>query len=336
MEIALAIAAFVVGMTMLVKGADWLIEAASLVAEGLGVPPLVVGLTIVAFGTSAPELAAAIGAALRAATDPAHAAAAELVVGTIVGSNIANIALILGVAAILRPVACPPPVVLKEMPIMLAAMGFGVLTMLDGQVSRTDGLILFLFIIAYSLHQYGATRADPGVFELTPPELPHDEANRPTLTPGWWVRRAAMLVLGLVCLTLGAHLLVNGATTIARAIGVPEVVIGLTLVAVGTSLPELATSVRAAIRGESDLAVGNIIGSNVFNTLCVLGLSSALFQTPVPEGTLWRDAPAMMLVALIAIPFMRTGWSIGRWQGAALLLLYAAYIAWLFLTTRPA
>ncbi len=335
MELSLAIAAFLVGMTLLVKGADWLIESASLIAEGVGVPPLVVGLTIVAFGTSAPELAASLGAAWKAANNPALVGAGDLVVGAVVGSNIANVALIFGITAMLRPVQCPPAVVYKEMPLMLAAMGLGVLVMLDGRVSHSDGIILFLFIIAYVAHQYRASRAEPGVFELDVPALPQDETeSRPKLGLGWWVRRVVLLLTGGVGLTVGAHLLVYGSTTIARAMHVPEAVIGLSMVAVGTSLPELATSARAAMRRESAIAVGNIIGSNVFNTLCVLGLTSALYPSHVPDGVLVRDVPAMMGVALLAVPFMRTNWSIGRIQGAVLFLLYVGYIVVLFVTSH--
>lgn len=327
MSIGIAVIMFAFGLVLLVKGADWLVHGSGAIAEGAGISKLVVGLTVVAFGTSAPELAASIGASLKPD-------AGGLVVGAIVGSNIANIALILGASAILRPILCSRTVVLKEVPVMLVAMGIGTAFMLGDSITRIEGGILTALLLVYIWHQYQVSKSVP-VFD---PESTVGIVVPPKPTKVWWWKQCLLVLVGIIALTAGAELLVRGSITIAQAIGVPEFVIGLTLVAFGTSLPELATSIRAAISGQSELAVGNIIGSNVFNTLGVLGITSAIFGVQVPDGAMQRDVWVMLGVALLMWPMLRTGWKLGRIEGGILVLVYAAYIALLYfqgLATLP-
>lgn len=308
---------FVAGLVLLVKSADWLVLGGALVAEGLGVRPLVVGLTIVAFGTSAPELAAAVGAAVRD-----HG---EIVIGTVVGSNIANVALILGVASLIRPVPCRRPVVVREMPIMLVATTLGAAAMLGGNVNRWEGIALTAGILVYVALAYRVARRAPELFEADVLKLdPPPEGGFP---PTWWIKNAALVLFGSAGLALGAHLLITGAESLARWLGVSELVIGLTVVALGTSLPELFTSARAAMTSHSDIAVGNVVGSNVFNTLCVMGVASLIAPLPVPEATVARDVPVMLGVAGLALFLMAPRKRLTRPAGLVLLVTYAAYVA---------
>ncbi len=308
---------FVAGLVLLVKSADWLVMGGALIAEGLGVRPLVVGLTIVAFGTSAPELTAGVGATLRD-----HG---EIVVGTVVGSNIANVALILGVASLIRPVACRRPVVVREMPIMLVAITAGACAMLGGGVSRLEGAALAAGIGVYVWLAYRVARRAPELFEADAPKLePPPEGGFP---PRWWAKNAALVLIGSAGLALGSHLLISGAESLARWLGVSELVIGLTVVAVGTSLPELFTSARAAMTRHSDIAVGNVVGSNVFNSLCVMGVAALVAPLSVPEASIRRDVPVMLGVAALALFLMAPRKRLTRAAGCVLLLTYAAYTA---------
>ncbi|HRQ73563.1 MAG TPA: calcium/sodium antiporter [Phycisphaerales bacterium] len=317
---------FAAGLVLLVKSADWLVLGGALIAEGLGVRPLVVGLTIVAFGTSAPELAAGIGAAARD-----HG---EIVIGTVVGSNIANVALILGVASLIRPVPCRRPVVVREMPIMLAAITLGAAAMLGGSVNRWEGIALTAGILVYVALAYRVARRAPDLFEADAPRLgPPPEGGLPRK---WWARNAALVLLGSAGLALGAHLLVTGAESIARWLGVSELVIGLTVVAIGTSLPELFTSARAAMTSHSDIAVGNVVGSNVFNSLCVMGVASLVAPLPVPDASVVRDVPVMLGVAALALLLMAPRKRLTRPAGLVLLFTYAAYTAGLVIVSLRA
>ncbi|MCW5776873.1 MAG: calcium/sodium antiporter [Phycisphaeraceae bacterium] len=308
---------FVAGLFLLVKSADWLVLGGALIAEGLGVRPLVVGLTIVAFGTSAPELAAGIGATIRD-----HG---EIVIGTVVGSNIANVALILGVASLIRPVPCRRPVVVREMPLMLVAMVAGAGAMLGGGVSRWEGIALTAGILVYIALAYRVARRAPELFEADAPKLATPpEGGFPAK---WWFKNTALVLLGSAGLALGAHLLITGAESLARWLGVSELIIGLTVVAIGTSLPELFTSARAAMTSHSDIAVGNVVGSNVFNSLCVMGVASLVAPLPVPEASIVRDVPVMLGVAALALFLMAPRKRLTRPAGLVLLFTYAAYTA---------
>ena len=325
------VAMFVAGLVALVGGAELLVRGASRLALALGISPLVVGLTVVAFGTSAPEMAVSVGAALDGRTDMA--------LGNVVGSNIANVLLILGLSALIVPLAVHRQVIRQEVPVMLAAtfllLGLAQL----GRIPWWAGVLLVGLLVAYTaflvLQSRRSERAAAAAQEVD------DAADElPPPVSGWrahWAVQAGYVVLGLVLLVLGAGWLVDAATAFARSLGVSEVVIGLTLVAVGTSLPELATSVMAAFKGERDMAVGNVVGSNVFNILGVLGFSTLAAGpagVPVPAPVLNFDLWVMAAVAVACLPVFVTGREIARWEGAVFVFYYAAYAAYLVLAAQ--
>ena len=296
-------------------------------------PHMVVGLTIVAFGTSAPELAAGIGASLR--TTDADPMVNQLALGAVIGSNIANIGLILAVGAMLFPIVSQRSVRRRELPLMLVAMGLGWAAMLGGSVGRVEGALLVAGVLLYTWHAYAAARRGRAIALVEPQQeeqLERELAKRHT--PRWWVRHVAMVSLGIVGLAGGAELLVRGSVAIAEALHVPQMVIGLTMVAVGTSLPELATSVSAARRKHTEILLGNVIGSNVFNTLCVLGVTAVIRPVAVERGTLVIDAPVMMGMGALAWLMVVTRRHMGRVEGTLLLAAYAGYVAWLVVSAR--
>lgn len=317
MELLLAIGMMLVGLALLIKGADWLIHGAAQLARLFGVPAIVVGLTVVAFGTSAPELAAGIGAALSG-----HP---ELNVGNVVGSNIANIGLILGAAAIVRSVPVAAGVVRKDVAAMLVVTAAGVAVLLGGRVERWEGLLLVAGIVAYVLWQYRAARAEP---EAAAALLTGDIERElgPSPSRGVTARCVLLVAVGVTALTAGSWLLVKGATQAATLAGISEYVIGLLAVAFGTSVPELATSIRAVLKDEADLAVGNVIGSNIFNILCVLGLTSLVAPIEAPAGDLVRDLAVMSVMTLACVPIMGRGGRITRFEGVLLVVGYLAYV----------
>ncbi len=329
----LAILLFVIGVVLLVKGADWLVEHAALLAEGLGVSHMVVGLTVVAFGTSAPELAAGLGASLR--TTPEDPLVNQLALGAVVGSNIANIGLILGVGALLFPIASTPGVRRKEIPLMLVVMAVGWGAMLFGAIERWEGAVLLAGVFLYSWSAYAASRrGEQVVLVETLDEKGIKEELEKAHTPKWWVRHLLMVLIGIVGLTGGAELLVRSSVSIAKALGVSEVVIGLTMVALGTSLPELATAISAARKKHTELLLGNVIGSNVFNTLCVLGATSLVMPITVPASTVRIDAAIMMAVSGLAWVMVLTRKRVSRVEGAVLLAMYLGYVAYVVLSSR--
>lgn len=313
----LTLVLFIAGFFLLVFGADWLVRGAGNLAALAGISPLVIGLTVVAFGTSAPELAVSVTAAYQGAAD--------LALGNVVGSNIANILLILGISALVAPLFVSAQLLRNDIPIML---GVSVLTMflaLDGNIGRWNGVLLFAGIIAYTVWSiYESRKAgktdDPEALE----DVKLDEDRSPLSI----ARNVALLVVGIGLLTLGSNWLVNGAMALAALFGVPEIIVGLTIVAFGTSLPELATSVVASMRGERDIAVGNIIGSNLFNLTSVLGLTAIVAPNgiPVPEIALTFDLPVMLAVAFATVPIFISGYVITRGNGALFLFYYLAYL----------
>ena len=313
----LAIALLVAGIGLLVYGSDMLVNGAARLARLLGMSPFAIGVTVVAFGTSTPELFASGGAALRGAPGMA--------VGNVIGSNIANIAMILGLTALVRPIPVPRRVRTLESPVMAVISVLAVLTLLGGGVGRLEGGLLTAGLIAYLIWTYFAGRRDVE-FSERELELGHElglELERPE--PRSHVARMLLLiVLGLVGLGVGAELAVRGASRIASALGVSDAVIGLTIVAFGTSLPELATSARAAQKGESDIAVGNVIGSNVFNLLGVLGITALLSPLPTPAGV-WNAVWVMLVVSAVVLPVLGSGGRIGRLSGLGLTLTYFGY-----------
>jgi len=301
----------VAGLVLLVVGAEALVRGSAALARRLGVGPLVVGLTIVAFGTSAPELVVSTRAAL--------AGAGDIALGNVVGSNIANILLILGVAALIRPIRIQTQLVRIDIPIMIAVSLALFLVLDNGRVSRVEGVVLLAGIAAYTALSILLARRerDPAVRRLIEEGLPA------------WPRRLFEQVLaiaaGLVLLVFGADLFVRGAVRMAAALGVSEALIGLTVVAVGTSLPELATSIVAAAKGEGDIAVGNAVGSNLFNLLAILG-TAATVRPLQATGVGRADLLAMAAAALVLLPLARSGLRLQRWEAALLLAGYVAYV----------
>lgn len=307
--------AFAAGLALLVLGGEWLVRGASRLAARLGVPPLVVGLTVVAFGTSAPELAVTTGAAL------AGGPAADLALGNVVGSNIFNVLFILGVSALVTPLAVGLRLVRLEVPLMIGVSALALVLIGNGVVGRGEGLLLTAGLLGYVAFTVVQARRERG---------PVGGAAPAGGSTGWQV---ALIAAGLVVLVAGSRLLLHGAVGSARLLGVSETVIGLTIVAAGTSLPELTTSVLAGLRGERDIAVGNVVGSNLFNLLGVLGIAAAVAPggVPAPAAVIAFDAWVMLAVALLCLPVFLTGPGIERWEGALFLLYYLAYSTWLIL-----
>lgn len=313
---ALSLLQAMIGLGLLVFAGDLLVRSSAALAEHIGVPPLLVGLTIVAFGTSAPELFVGVDAVLRNAPD--------LAIGNVVGSNIANALLVVGVPALLAPMTCSAPRLNRNMVVMLVATAVVIALAFTRSFGSLEGVFLLVLLTAYLVYSGWIARRDPKTAEdILDFEQEIEQAkSRPWLSSG-------LMLAGLVGLILGADLLVEGSVDIARTLGVPESLIGLTLVALGTSLPELATAVAAALRGHCDVALGNVIGSNIFNLLGILGVVSLFGDIPVPPGFLKVDLWVMLAASLALLPFtLRSGVVRGR-SGMVLLLAYAAYIGWL-------
>lgn len=303
---------------MLIGGAELLVRGASRLARAAGISPLVVGLTIVAFGTSSPELAVTIGAA--------WSGRAEVALGNVVGSNILNVLLILGLSAAVAPLAVSRQLVRLDVPLVIGASLLVLVLGLDGRIGRWDGLGLFASVVIYTSVLVWRSRQKPS--GRAEPEAPSPGRDRRR-----WVRDALFTGIGLALLVVGAQWLVDAAVTTAKALRMSELVIGLTIVAAGTSLPEVATSVVASLRGERDIAVGNVVGSNLFNLLAVLGAGSAVSPEgiPVPPGALTFDIPVMIAVAVAMLPVFFTGYTIARWEGLMFLGYYVAYTIYLIL-----
>ena len=295
----------VLGLGILTVGAELLVRGAKAIALQLGVSPLVVGLTIVAMGTSAPELAVSVFSAVRGQTD--------LALGNCVGSNIFNVLIIGGVSALVAPLLVNKRLVAFDVPVMIIVS----LTLLglswDGRLGRGDGALLLLGFCGYNFFLLRNRR-------YTPSETLEGKKDPRALTIN-----VVLLVLGLVGLVAGAYLFVEAAQVIARKIGLSELVIGLTIVAGGTSLPELATSVVATIRGERDIAIGNIVGSNIFNILGVLGVTAAIEPIPVSAQVLSFDLPVMLGVAIACLPVFYSRFTVDRWEAVIFLLAFVGY-----------
>lgn len=309
---------FIIGFVLLIKGADFLVDGASAIARRFEISDLVIGLTVVAFGTSTPELFVNIIASAKGNTD--------IAIGNVLGSNIANVFFILGVSSLIYPLSVTKGTVWKEIPLsLLAAIVLGFMAndhLIDNRnfssLTRIDGLIFLCFFTIFLYYSYGIAREIEGMEQLVPSE-------QQTLVKSlFWV------CAGLIGLTLGGKLIVDGAIVMAKKLGMSESLIGLTVVAVGTSLPELATSAVAAYRRNVEIAVGNIVGSNIFNVFFVLGMSSII--KPLPFQTRNNlDIGVVILSSLLLFLFMFTGKkrSLDRWEGAVFLVLYGAYIVFL-------
>lgn len=315
------LALFISGLVLLVIGAELLVRGASRLAVLAGISPLVIGLTVVAFGTSSPEMAVSLQANFTGQTG--------ISIGNVVGSNICNVLLILGVSAIIAPLAVSEQLVRLDVPIMI---GISVLTLffaLDGIIGRLDGLLFFSGIVVYIAFLLVQSRRKPEMQA----ELLEEVSFPPERSHRQWLINLGLIGIGLVMLVIGSQWLVEGATAIAETLGVSDLVIGLTIVALGTSLPELATSVIACFRGERDIAVGNAIGSNIFNLLAVLGLAAVIDPDgiDVAAAALRFDIPVMIAVAVACLPIFFTGNVISRWEGLLFFGYYIFYTAYLIL-----
>lgn len=295
------------GLAILTFGADFLVRGASAIALRLGLSEIVVGLTVVAFGTSAPELAVSIKAAL--------AGQGEIAVGNIVGSNIFNVGVILGLSAMVSPLVVHLGIVRKDMPLLIGFSLVFILFLFTGSgIARWEGVILFLVLLVYLWWSLRSGKS----------ELP-DSDLIPVKPPGSLLLSIGLVAGGLIMLIFGARLFVDGAIEIARGLGWSETVIGLTIVAAGTSMPELATSVVASVKKQTDIAIGNVVGSNIFNLLCIGGMTATI-QPLTSGGIGWIDLGVMLGSCFVLIPFMKSGFRLNRWEGAALVSIYGGYL----------
>lgn len=303
-----------IGLVLLYFGAEGLVRGSSSMALRLGVSPLLVGLTVVAFGTSAPEMIVSVKAA--------YLGQGDISVGNVVGSNICNIGLILAFSALIVPIKVASQIVRIDTPIMIGATALAIALLYDGSLTRTEGIIFFLLLVAYVVFSIRIAKkqaADP---------LAQEFSEEMKISKSGVALDVLMVIGGLVMLVFGARFLVDSAIVIAKAFGLSEAVIGLTIVAIGTSLPEFATSLIAAIKKEADIAVGNVVGSNIFNILGILGVSA--FITPLSSsGITGIDLGVMAGFALALWCFSATGHRITRLEGLVMLLAYAGYVWWL-------
>jgi cation:H+ antiporter len=312
---------FFAGLGLLVLGAECLVRGASRLAAAAGVSSLVIGLTVVAFGTSAPEMAVSVKASWLGQAD--------LAVGNVVGSNIFNVLFIVGVSALITPLLVAQDLVRRDVPILIGVSVLVIVLAVDGGIGRIDGVVLFGGLVAYTVWVVRVSRRESA--QVTAEYEGEFGPKQAKPTPVWL--SIGYVVAGLGLLVLGSQWLVDGAVQFAQWLGISEVVVGLTIVAAGTSLPEVATSILAAVRGERDIAVGNVVGSNLFNLMGVLGLAGAASPDglPVAPAMLGFDLPVMLAVAVACLPIYARGRMIPRWEGALFLFGYAAYTTYLVL-----
>jgi cation:H+ antiporter len=318
---------FALGLVLLVLGAELLVRGASKLALSFGISPLVVGLTVVAFGTSSPEFAVSI--------QSAWAGQVDIALGNVVGSNIFNVLFILGLSALITPLLVARQLIRQEVPIMIGVSLLLFALAYDGGISRVDGAVMFGLLLAYTVFLVRQSRREGKAADA------QYEAEFGAATKGgWdshWGAQVLLLGVGLALLVTGANWLVDAAVQFAKQLGVSELVIGLTIVAAGTSMPEVATSIIAAVRGERDIAVGNVVGSNTFNILGCLGLSALAADRTglaVPATVLGFDLWVMFVVALACLPVFMTGRRIERWEGGLFLAYYIAYAVWLIMAAQ--
>ena len=301
------------GLVLLYLGGEWLVRGASTAALRLGLSPLMVGMTVVAFATSTPELAVTL--------DSAFAGVDDVAVGNIVGSNIANLGLVLGLAALIKPIRVQARMIRRDMPWLLLATLFAVWCLMDGLVGRAEGLLLLAGLVLF----IGQNIRNAKTERVSVQEQFTHEVKERVSSPG---RTWLMIVAGVIALAAGGAAFVEAAVHIAEATGVSTAVVGLTIAAIGTSLPELATAIVASARGSSDICAGNIVGSNFFNLLCILGLTTVI--APLQRGDVQMgDLYVMAGLTGLVLPFMYSGFRLGRREGALLLLCYSAYLAWM-------
>ena len=315
---------FATGLIALLAGAESLVRGASRIALSLGVTPLVVGLTIVAFGTSSPELAVSVGAVLNGNSD--------LAIGNVVGSNIFNVLVILGLSAVAAPLVIHAQIVRQEVPVMIGASLLLVVLILDGTLGRMDGLLLLALLALYMFFLVRQARAEA-------PEIREEYAESMPRRDAWdrhWSVQVLLILAGLALLVLGSDWLVKSSVAFARALGVSDLIIGLTIIAAGTSLPEVATSVLASLRGERDIAVGNVVGSSTFNILGCLGAAGVASRDglTIAPAVMNFDLWVMVAVAVACLPVFMAGREIGRGKGLIFVAYYVAYVAYLILDAQ--
>jgi cation:H+ antiporter len=318
---------FLAGLALLVVGANTLVRGASKLALSFGISPLVVGLTIVAFGTSAPEVAVSVGAVLDGKTD--------IAIGNVVGSNIFNVLFILGISALIAPLVVNIQLIRQEVPIMLGASLLLLAFTLDGKLAFLESGLLLALLGAYTVFLVVQSRR-----ETQAAQDEFAEAVQPASAGAWdshWAAQLGLIAVGLAALVFGSDFLVQASVNFAKAMGVSDLVIGLTIVAAGTSMPEVATSISAALKGERDIAVGNVVGSNTFNILGCLGVSGLVsgdLGLVVAQSVLVFDIWVMLAVALACLPVFMTGREIARWEGGVFLGYYVAYVTYLIMAAR--
>jgi cation:H+ antiporter len=313
---------FIAGIVLLISGAELLVRGASRLAVSFGITPLVVGLTVVAFGTGSPELAVGVQASL--------AGQADITIGNVVGSNIFNVLLILGLSALVAPLIVSQQLVRLDVPIMIAVSVALLVMAGDGIIDRIDGLLLLTASVGYTVLLIRMSRREAASVHSEYAVAYGGAENSPRRR---WAMEALLVLVGLGLLIIGAEWLVDGAVAIASALGVSELVIGLTVIAAGTSLPEVATSVIAGLRGERDIAVGNVVGSNLFNILVVVGTTSVIAPggLSVAPAAIYFDIPVMIAAAVLCLPIFFVNYRIGRWQGGVFLSFYIFYTLYLVL-----
>jgi cation:H+ antiporter len=311
---ALTLVLFIIGLGLLLTGAELLVRGASRLATTLGISPLIVGLTVVAFCTGSPEIAVSVSSALEGEAD--------LALGNIVGSNIVNILFVLGLSALIAPLAVKMQLIKFDVPVAIFAAVLVFVLGLGGNIGRAAGLVLLALMVVYTVTLVVLARRERGDVQA---EYANEFGDRPT-GGAHSIRNIAFIVVGLVMLVIGSNWLVDGAVALAQTLGVRDPLIGLTVVAIGTSLPEIATSVTASIRGQRDIAVGNVIGSNIFNIFAVLGLTAVAAPggIPVPPEMLRLEIPTMILVTLVCLPIFYLGKMVTRGEGA---LLFGGWVA---------
>jgi cation:H+ antiporter len=312
----------IAGLALLIAGAEILVRGASRLAAAAGISPLVIGLTVVAFGTSSPELAVSV--------QSAFAGQADIALGNVIGSNIFNILFILGISAAIIPLVVAQQLVRLDVPIMIGVSLLVYLFGLNGQIGRLEGLLLFAGIVTYTVFLIRQSRKENKEVQE---EYAREYGDRQPHGARHTIVNLLLVVGGLALLILGARWLVDSAVSLAQALGLSELIIGLTIIAAGTSMPEVATSIVAAMRGERDIAVGNVVGSNLFNLMAVLGLTSLVAPdgVPVAAPALAFDLPVMIAVALACLPIFFTGFRVARWEGWLFLVYYASYVLYLIL-----
>ncbi|MCF8247912.1 MAG: calcium/sodium antiporter [Saprospiraceae bacterium] len=313
----------IAGFVLLVLGAESLVRGASKIAAAVGISPLIIGLTVVSFGTSAPELAVSVGSALRGNAD--------IAIGNVVGSNILNILFILGLSSLFLPLVVHQQLVRLDVPIMIGASLLTLLFAWDGRIYWWEGVILVAMGIGYIVFLIRLSRKEKNKGVLEDYEAEYGEENKPKKGKVWV--QPLFVLAGLGLLLLGSSFLVDAAVNIAQSYGVSELIIGLTIIAIGTSLPEAATSIIASIKKEEDIAVGNAVGSNIFNLLFILGITAMVAPggVPVNHTAIQFDIPFMTAVAVACLPFFLHGYRLDRWKGFVFLFYYLAYTGFLIL-----